>query len=126
MTQSFVPTAAQIAEHDRRNRAQARATELHPNPDPNAPRICEGCGCTDTDACLDPATGETCFWVEGFDGDICSICFRVLTELGFDQSAVDERAEATHRRMFGETEHEPDERRVHTAYLNGMRDRRQL
>ncbi len=37
-------------------------------------RICEYCGCTDFAACLDPATGEGCYWVEEYEGDLCSVC----------------------------------------------------
>ena len=32
---------------------------------------CRICGCTDDDACLDPETGELCYWVEE---DLCSVC----------------------------------------------------
>lgn len=89
-------------------RAESRASELHPHPDPLAPRICEGCGCTDEDACLDTTTGQPCSWVEGFYCEICSACFRVLVEMdGLDQSAIDERAETRDRRMFGETTQKP-------------------
>jgi len=54
------------------------ASELHPNPNPAALRVCEGCGCTDDDACLDPETGEACYWVEAYDGDLCSVCARIV------------------------------------------------
>ena len=57
------------------------ASELHPRPDPTAPRVCGGCGCTDFDACLDPATGEACHWIEDFPGDLCSVCSGVLQRL---------------------------------------------
>jgi hypothetical protein len=34
--------------------------------------FCHVCGCTEADACVvDPATGETCFWVEP---ELCSEC----------------------------------------------------
>jgi len=67
------------------------ASETHPNPPPGV-RTCVGCGCTDDDACLDPETGEPCFWLEGFAGDcqdpastavayICSVCGRRMLEL---------------------------------------------
>lgn len=32
---------------------------------------CRMCGCTDTSACHDPATGKGCYWVEI---DLCSAC----------------------------------------------------
>ena len=35
------------------------------------PRICHLCGCTERDACLDPATGETCAWS---GADTCTAC----------------------------------------------------
>ena len=57
------------------------ASELHPDPNPAALRICEGCGCTDDKACLDPETGEACHWVEAYDGDLCRVCARILFEL---------------------------------------------
>lgn len=41
-------------------------------------RVCEGCDCTDDNACFDPATGGPCFWVEGLIGSICSVCARAL------------------------------------------------
>jgi hypothetical protein len=62
-------------------RAKARASERHPNPDPNAGRICEGCGCTDYDRCSDPQNGKPCHWEEAFAGDLCSLCARVLEAL---------------------------------------------
>lgn len=34
-------------------------------------RACRVCGCTDHDACVDPATGIACHWVED---DLCSSC----------------------------------------------------
>lgn len=67
---SFNPTAEQIAEHDRRNRASAFA-----------PRTCEGCGCDDEHACTDPVTGGPCAWIiKSADGwrALCSVCARVL------------------------------------------------
>ena len=54
------------------------ASELHPRPDPAAPRVWQGCGCTDFDACLDPATGEACHWIEDFPVDLCSVCSDVM------------------------------------------------
>jgi hypothetical protein len=33
--------------------------------------ICDGCGCTDDEACADPATGMPCSWVEH---NWCSFC----------------------------------------------------
>ena len=33
--------------------------------------VCRVCGCTDSTPCVDPATGETCSWVEP---DLCSAC----------------------------------------------------
>ena len=53
------------------------ASELHPDPNRFERRVCEGCGCTDDDACLDPETGEACYWVEAYDGDLCSVCGRI-------------------------------------------------
>jgi transcriptional regulator with XRE-family HTH domain len=35
------------------------------------PRLCLVCGCSATDACVDPATGETCAWAEA---DLCTAC----------------------------------------------------
>lgn len=32
---------------------------------------CVACGCTEHDACLDPATGLACYWIE--EG-LCSAC----------------------------------------------------
>jgi hypothetical protein len=58
--------------------AAARASEMHPHPDPEATRVCEGCGCTEDDACLDRATGLPCSWVDHFDGDLCSLCAKIL------------------------------------------------
>lgn len=47
------------------------------------PRRCQGCGCTDDNACWDDAEGRACSWVDAFDllehgigGDMCSVCFR--------------------------------------------------
>jgi hypothetical protein len=54
------------------------ASELHPHPNPNAPRVCEGCGCTDEDPCFDPEAGRPCFWFAGYEGDVCSVCARLL------------------------------------------------
>ena len=76
------------------------ASELHPNPDPNALRVCEGCGCTDGDACLDPETGEPCYWIESFDGDLCSVCFVALAT--GDEDRLLERAEVRDTRIFRE------------------------
>ena len=33
--------------------------------------ICSECGCTDDEACVDPLTGESCFWAEP---NLCSSC----------------------------------------------------
>lgn len=33
--------------------------------------VCRGCGCTDDNACLDPATGEACHWIAP---NLCSAC----------------------------------------------------
>jgi hypothetical protein len=35
---------------------------------------CIGCGCTDSNACVDPLTGETCAWVDCDTGPLCSFC----------------------------------------------------
>jgi hypothetical protein len=32
---------------------------------------CRVCGCTEENACIDPDTGEPCYWVEP---DLCSVC----------------------------------------------------
>jgi len=91
------------------NNPHSYASELHPNPDPNALRVCEGCGCTDRDACLDPATGEACYWVQGIFGDLggnlCSACGRIalatpLVEVFSDHEAdleIRERRKAAGR-----------------------------
>lgn len=34
-------------------------------------RVCRVCGCTDLDACFDPATDLSCSWTEE---DLCSVC----------------------------------------------------
>jgi hypothetical protein len=56
-------------------------------------RICVGCGCTDENACIDPVTGEPCYWVDtggtGLRGDLCSVCaYRAIeeTSLGLEQT----------------------------------------
>lgn len=46
------------------------ASKLHPlglRPE----RRCRGCGCTDSNACLDGRTGQACRWVEP---NLCSAC----------------------------------------------------
>ena len=57
------------------------ASELHPNPAPNALRVCEGCGCTDDDPCFEPGIGGPvpCHWVDG--SAVCSACAQILAEL---------------------------------------------
>jgi len=40
--------------------------------------MCEVCGCTDDDPCVDEATGETCCWA---GPDLCSFCAH-LTDVG--------------------------------------------
>lgn len=104
---SFNPTAEQIAEHDRRNRASAFASELHPHPNPLAPRICEGCGCTDEDACLDPETGAACYWVEGVDIDICSCCAAIASRMAdADEADVARQIEEPRVRLY--SDHDAD------------------
>jgi hypothetical protein len=39
------------------------------------PGRCRQCGCSDYDACFDPATGAGCYWV---DEDLCSVCDRLI------------------------------------------------
>lgn len=42
---------------------------------------CEGCGCTDGDACDDPVTGTTCAWIVWSEDGLralCSVCARIL------------------------------------------------
>lgn len=51
---------------------------LHPWPDPAAPAVCEGCGCTAADPCTDPATGGPCL---GPRNGLCDACSRVLLAL---------------------------------------------
>jgi len=36
-----------------------------------APRLCQACGCSENDACLDPTTGQGCRWV---GPEQCSAC----------------------------------------------------
>ena len=43
----------------------------------NGLRRCEGCGCTDTDACVDPE-GQVCYWLDSYRGNLCSACARLL------------------------------------------------
>jgi hypothetical protein len=44
---------------------------------------CRVCGCSDFDACVDPVTGETCWWVRE---ELCSTCamFRSQLHEAFD------------------------------------------
>ena len=35
---------------------------------------CSVCGCTETSACVDGISGETCSWIEGANIPICSFC----------------------------------------------------
>jgi hypothetical protein len=42
--------------------------------------ICEGCGCTDTDACFDEETGGPCCWAS-INPPVCSVCARVAAEI---------------------------------------------
>ena len=46
-------------------------------------RVCEGCGCTDANACIDEKTGEPCAWVKGYDGDLCTACARVAVAVAY-------------------------------------------
>ncbi len=48
---------------------------------PNIARVCEGCGCTEGNACLDRQTGRGCYWVDGYVCDICSVCAKVIAAL---------------------------------------------
>lgn len=38
---------------------------------------CQGCGCTDNNACWDEENNCPCHWVEP---RLCSVCFRALQE----------------------------------------------
>lgn len=40
--------------------------------------ICEGCDCTDENACLDEETGEPCYWERP---GLCSVCAKVLAAM---------------------------------------------
>jgi hypothetical protein len=58
-----------------------------------AERICVGCGCGDESACLDPVTGESCYWVDtggtGLPGCLCSVCaYRAIegASMGLEQT----------------------------------------
>ncbi|ESQ82363.1 hypothetical protein AEAC466_17210 [Asticcacaulis sp. AC466] len=42
---------------------------------PEMERTCRRCGCTETKACLDPATGRSCHWVAK---DLCNVCALAL------------------------------------------------
>ena len=46
------------------------------------PGVCNGCGCVDDSACLDPATREPCFWVDE-DETWCSLCAAVYAAFVF-------------------------------------------
>lgn len=59
----------------------------------SAPRVCEGCACTDDNACLDPDTGEPCFWVTDYAGDLCSVCAKLAIAMSPElESARKDRA----------------------------------
>lgn len=59
----------------------AYASELHPFVDPNAERVCVGCGCTEFTPCVDEATGEACAWMADADMDICSFCAAIAMSM---------------------------------------------
>jgi hypothetical protein len=52
--------------------------------------VCSECGCTDDTPCIDPLTGETCYWIVGNNVPVCSACAvepEPLVELATDHEA---------------------------------------
>ena len=97
---TFNPTAAQIAEHDRRNRYV-----INPDVPADAPRICEGCGCTDERPCFHSITGDPCSWVEGVDIDICSFCAEISMRIAeADENYVARRIAEPRVQLYSEGE----------------------
>jgi len=52
-------------------------------------RTCESCRCTDPHACLDPVTGQGCYWIEGFSGHLCSTCARLILVTASENPVID-------------------------------------
>jgi hypothetical protein len=57
-------------------------------------RVCVGCGCTDTNACVDD-TGRICSWIPNHDMDVCSFCAAIAIAMAeADERDVAERSES--------------------------------
>lgn len=58
-------------------------------------RTCVGCGCTDSEACVEEETGRACSWVPDSEMDVCSFCAAIaLCMAEADERDVEERSES--------------------------------
>lgn len=58
-------------------------------------RTCVGCGCTDSEACVEEESGKTCSWVPDSDMNVCSFCAAIAIAMAeADEREVEERSES--------------------------------